>query len=59
MKNDKENAEKGAKEIFDGKKFGPKGEWKKLDGTCLDKDTGEYVLNFAQKCNAKTHLSLL
>ncbi|KAF8171838.1 glucosidase II beta subunit-like-domain-containing protein [Pholiota molesta] len=43
LKHDKENAEKAAKEIFDVKKFGPKGEWKKLDGTCLEKDTGDYT----------------
>jgi protein kinase C substrate 80K-H len=48
LKHDKENAEKAAKEIFDVKKFGPKGEWKKLDGTCLEKDTGEYVLSLAR-----------
>jgi hypothetical protein len=23
--------------------FGKNGEWKKLEGTCLEKDTGEYV----------------
>ena len=24
-------------------KFGPKGEWKKLDGTCIEKNLGEYT----------------
>jgi hypothetical protein len=24
-------------------KFGPKGEWKKLEGTCVEKDLGEYT----------------
>jgi hypothetical protein len=31
-------------DIFDPEGFGPEGEWKKLDGMCLSKDTGEYVL---------------
>jgi hypothetical protein len=26
-----------------GKDWGPEWEWKKLEGTCIDKDTGEYV----------------
>lgn len=38
-----ETAENDAKEIFNVHGFGAKGEWKKLDGTCLEKDTGEYV----------------
>ncbi|KAF9480233.1 endoplasmic reticulum protein [Pholiota conissans] len=43
LKSTKENAEKGAQEIFSGTRYGPKGEWKKLDGACLEKDTGEYT----------------
>lgn len=27
--------------------FGVDGAWKKLDGTCLSKDTGEYVLHLS------------
>ncbi|KIK33935.1 hypothetical protein CY34DRAFT_813259 [Suillus luteus UH-Slu-Lm8-n1] len=30
-------------DIFDPDGFGPEGEWKKLDGMCLSKDTGEYT----------------
>ncbi|EIW82175.1 hypothetical protein CONPUDRAFT_164812 [Coniophora puteana RWD-64-598 SS2] len=30
-------------DIFDPKGFGPEGEWKKLDGLCLSKDTGDYT----------------
>ncbi|KAG1902835.1 glucosidase II beta subunit-like-domain-containing protein [Suillus fuscotomentosus] len=30
-------------DLFDPDGFGPEGEWKKLDGTCLSKDTGEYT----------------
>lgn len=47
-KNDLENKkselvkkEGDVKEIFNIHGFGAKGEWKKLDGTCLEKDTGE------------------
>lgn len=28
-------------DILKPEKFGPEGEWKKLDGLCLEKDTGE------------------
>ncbi|KAG2345043.1 hypothetical protein BDR05DRAFT_931060 [Suillus weaverae] len=30
-------------DLFDPDGFGPEGEWKKLDGMCLSKDTGEYT----------------
>jgi protein kinase C substrate 80K-H len=30
-------------DLFDPEGFGPEGEWKKLDGMCLSKDTGEYT----------------
>lgn len=43
LKSDKERAENDALEIFDVHGFGAEGEWKKLDGTCLEKDTGECV----------------
>lgn len=26
-----------------GSKFGPEGEWKKLEGSCVEKDLGEYT----------------
>jgi hypothetical protein len=43
---DKENADSSALEIFNVHGFGADGEWKKLDGTCLEKDDGEYVRYF-------------
>jgi protein kinase C substrate 80K-H len=46
LKSDKETAESDALEIFNIHNFGAEGEWKKLDGTCLEKDTGECVQKF-------------
>ncbi|KAG7445989.1 uncharacterized protein BT62DRAFT_949940 [Guyanagaster necrorhizus] len=43
IRKDKENAEKDFSELFDPAGFGTEGEWKKLDGTCLEKDTGDYT----------------
>lgn len=43
-------------DIFDPDGFGPEGEWKKLDGMCLSKDTGEYVLLLRTTWNY-THVS--
>ena len=40
---DKEKADSDVLEIFNVHGFGVEGEWKKLDGTCLEKDTGECV----------------
>jgi hypothetical protein len=40
---DKEKVESDALEIFNIHGFGAEGEWKKLDGTCLEKDAGECV----------------
>jgi len=34
-------------DLFDPDGFGPEGEWKKLDGVCLEKDTGEFVNSHA------------
>lgn len=34
-------AERSLADLFDPEGFGKDGEWKKLDGTCLSKDTGE------------------
>jgi protein kinase C substrate 80K-H len=36
-------ANEDLQDIFDPDGFGPEGEWKKLDGMCLSKDTGEYT----------------
>jgi hypothetical protein len=43
---DKEKTDSDALEIFNVHGFGAEGEWKKLDGTCLEKDTGECVWFF-------------
>ncbi|KAJ7162638.1 glucosidase II beta subunit-like-domain-containing protein [Mycena crocata] len=43
VKKDKENAEEDLDEIFNIQGFGAEGEWKKLDGTCLELNTGEYT----------------
>lgn len=40
---EKEDAERELTRLFDTQWFGPEGEWKKLDGTCLSKDTGDYT----------------
>lgn len=43
LENDKHSAEDQLSKLFDPQHFGAKGEWKKLDGTCLSMDSGEYV----------------
>ncbi|KAJ7499351.1 glucosidase II beta subunit-like-domain-containing protein [Mycena latifolia] len=43
VKNDKKTAEEDLDEIFNIHGFGAEGEWKKLDGTCLELNTGEYT----------------
>lgn len=43
VKEQKADAESDLAEVFNIHGFGAEGEWKKLDGTCLEKDTGEYV----------------
>ena len=43
VKNEKSTAESDIAEIFNIHAFGADGEWKKLDGTCLEKDIGECV----------------
>lgn len=40
---DKEKADNDVLEIFNVHGFGVEGEWKKLDGTCLEKNDGECV----------------
>jgi len=44
MKKEKNEKANEITEIFNIHGFGAKGEWKKLDGACVEKDTGEYVL---------------
>ena len=39
-----ESAQRDLEELFRPDGFGKDGEWKKLDGLCLEKDTGECVL---------------
>ncbi|KAJ7667592.1 glucosidase II beta subunit-like-domain-containing protein [Mycena polygramma] len=43
VKKDKTTAEEDLDEIFNIHGFGAEGEWKKLDGTCLELNTGEYT----------------
>jgi len=40
---ERENAEQSLSQLFDPAWFGREGEWKKLDDTCLEKDTGDYT----------------
>lgn len=40
-KKEKEQADKELARLFDPEWYGKEGEWKKLDGLCLEKDTGE------------------
>jgi protein kinase C substrate 80K-H len=40
---DKENTDADALEIFNAHGFGAEGEWKKLDGTCLEKEVEDYT----------------
>jgi hypothetical protein len=54
----KEKVESDALEIFSVHGFGAEGEWKKLDGTCLKKDTGECVYYFLfGPCPMSSYLS--
>lgn len=41
VRREKEKAEEELSRLFDPTWYGPQGEWKKLAGTCLEKDTGE------------------
>lgn len=43
MKEEKKNAEEDVQDIFSADGFGLEGEWKKLDGTCLEYDSGDYT----------------
>ncbi|KAJ4470077.1 glucosidase II beta subunit-like-domain-containing protein [Lentinula lateritia] len=43
VKKEKENAENDLKEIFNIHGYGLEGEWKKLDGTCLRTENGDYT----------------
>lgn len=38
-----QTAREDLSDLFDPEGFGAAGEWKKLDGLCLEKDTGEYT----------------
>lgn len=40
---EKEDAEGDIEEIFSVEGFGAEGEWKKLDGTCLEHNAGDYI----------------
>ena len=39
--------------------FGPEAEWKKLDGTCVDKVSGEYVDGLQVRANLQLYLRAL
>lgn len=41
VRKDLDKAQNELERLFDPEWFGPEGEWKKLEGTCLAKDTGE------------------
>lgn len=41
LKTEKEKKERDILDIFDVEAFGREGEWKKLDGKCLEKEAGE------------------
>ncbi|KAG2147979.1 glucosidase II beta subunit-like-domain-containing protein [Suillus clintonianus] len=43
VRDEQQDTKEGLLDLFDPQGFGPEGEWKKLDGTCLSKDTGEYT----------------
>ncbi|KAJ4472044.1 glucosidase II beta subunit-like-domain-containing protein [Lentinula aciculospora] len=43
VKKEKEDAENDIKEIFNVHGYGLEGEWKKLDGTCLRTEVGDYT----------------
>ncbi|OCH95878.1 endoplasmic reticulum protein [Obba rivulosa] len=43
IKQDKQKAQEELSRIFDPEWYGLEGEWKKLHGTCIDKDTGDYT----------------
>ncbi|KAF5364120.1 hypothetical protein D9756_000935 [Leucocoprinus leucothites] len=43
IQKEKKETEEAITKIFDVKGFGIAGEWKKLDGTCLEYDAGEYI----------------
>jgi protein kinase C substrate 80K-H len=42
-----DNEKRALSELFDPKKYGSQGEWKKLDRLCLSKDAGEYVIKYS------------
>lgn len=45
---EEETARNDLSDLFDPNGFGPEGEWKRLDGLCLEKDAGEFVKSRAQ-----------
>ncbi|KAF7354938.1 hypothetical protein MSAN_01408600 [Mycena sanguinolenta] len=53
VREQKKNAEEDLEEIFNPEGFGTEGEWKKLDGTCLALDTGEYTYEICMFDEAK------
>lgn len=43
MQEEKKTAEEDVSDIFTAEGFGLEGEWKKLDGTCLEYDVADYT----------------
>ncbi|KAK2462316.1 hypothetical protein APHAL10511_005622 [Amanita phalloides] len=43
LENSKRSAEDQLSKLFDPQHFGARGEWKKLDGTCIETVTGDYT----------------
>ncbi|KAF8883454.1 glucosidase II beta subunit-like-domain-containing protein, partial [Infundibulicybe gibba] len=43
VRDEKEKAQNGLANLFDVTGFGADGEWKKLEGLCLEKNTGDYT----------------
>lgn len=41
LRSDKEEAEANLQDLFDPAHFGAQGEWKKLEDTCLEQESGE------------------
>lgn len=52
-----QTAREDLSDLFDPTGFGAAGEWKKLDGLCLEKDTGECVPSAIRPLTWCTHLA--
>ena len=50
VRRDKQNSDQALARLFDPEWYGAEGEWKKLDGTCIEKEVGEYVSSHSFRC---------